>query len=79
MNFREQHESLDASMKTLVRLKDRNDLVKHCERIVGKTFEPTALRVEPYGNGPDNRIGWSATFIVILDGCGVIGFIDSAC
>ncbi len=79
MNFREHRRSLNASMKTLVALRDRNDLVKHCEHIVGETFEPTALRVEPYDNGPDNRIGWLTTFIVTLDGYGVMGFIDSAC
>ncbi|MDA3802327.1 MAG: hypothetical protein PF488_00285 [Patescibacteria group bacterium] len=79
MNFREYRGSLEASMKTLVTLKDRDSLVEHCKYIVGKTFDPTALKVEPYGDGPDNRIGWTATFIVTLKDYGIIGFLDSAC
>ena len=79
MQFREHRGSLDEAMKTKVILKDRSDLLEHCKSIpalFGRTFDPAALKVEPYG-GPDDRIGWSATYIVTIEGC-AIGFTDSA-
>lgn len=33
------------------------------------------VTVEPYGNGPDKRIGWAATYIVCVKG-GAWGFTD---
>lgn len=33
-------------------------------------------RIEPYGEGSDDRIGWPATFVVMVDDT-VVGFADS--
>jgi hypothetical protein len=32
--------------------------------------------VKPYGDGPDTRVGWERTYIVTVDGFGVVGFCD---
>ena len=32
--------------------------------------------VEPYAAGPDDRIGWARTYIITVDGYGVVGFCD---
>jgi len=81
MKFRFHRGSLADSIKTLVELKGRDDLVKHCQSLLGQdfVFEPSALKVEPYGSGGDERIGWEHVFVVTIEGYGVIGFTDAHC
>ncbi len=80
MQFRQQRGDLEESMGTLVTLKDRDALFAHCQSILahtGRVFERSTLKIERYG-GPDARIGWEKTFIVLIDGWGPVGFSDSA-
>jgi hypothetical protein len=77
MKFREQRGGLDESMATCIELADRDALVTHLKRELGKYhygFEPHLLKVEPYAR--DDRIGWLDTHIVSIDGYGVVGFTD---
>jgi len=82
MKFREHRGSLADAMKTLVELPDRAALVQHCRELLAPyqfVFEDSALKVEPYGTGSDDRIGWKETHVVTIEKYGVIGFTDSAC
>lgn len=75
MLFREHKGSLDKSMKTVVELKDIDELVKYISDMLqpfGMSVTPDSLHTQPYGY--DNRIDWE-TYIVTLDGYGVVGFI----
>lgn len=83
MKFRPQRGSLHDAMKEVVELPDRAALLDHLRRI----HEPIAdfvsapdireesVRVEKYGHGIDERIGWD-THIVMIDGWGPAGFTD---
>jgi len=80
MKFREQRGGLAESMETLIELPDRASLVSHCQKLLASSqfvFDPTKLKVEPYG-GEDSRIGWKSTHIVTIEKYGVIGFTDMA-
>jgi hypothetical protein len=86
LKFREHRSSLADSMATVVELKDRAALVNHVAGLLApfnlgwdiKDIE-ACLTVESYGcNGPpifDRRTGWH-TYLVYLDGYGVLGFTD---
>lgn len=81
MRFREHRGGLAESVETLTELSDRNALVNHCQSLLQPYsfhFEPSALKVEPYG-GKDTRIGWDETYIVTVEGYGVMGFTDAPC
>ena len=70
---------LSDSMATLVEVADRAALLAHVRRKFsdfGPTFADEQMHVEPYSNRPDERIGWNATYIVTLEGYGVVGFTD---
>jgi hypothetical protein len=76
MKFREHRGSLWDSMATLVELPDRAALLAHCQRLLDP-FDvqvlDSQLRIEPYTY--DDRVRWE-TWIVSIDGYGVIGFTD---
>lgn len=79
--FREHRGSITDSKETEVVINNREELVAHCKSIIGETFDfdPEKLKVEPYYDQPDSRIGWNRTYIVSIDGYGVVGFTDSPC
>jgi hypothetical protein len=85
VKFREHRGGLDESMKTLVELPDRAALVAHIKKLLApfdwwQDIGP-ALHVEPYAwfdkDKPvwDERVKWH-TYIVTLEGYGVVGFTD---
>ena len=81
MLFREHRGSLTEAMKTLVKLEDRETLIKHCQVLLKPYnihFDQTSLNVSPYYMQLDIRTGWKQTYIVTILGYGVIGFTDSA-
>jgi hypothetical protein len=74
VRFREQRGGLEESMRTVVTLKDRAELVSHLRKVLAPL--PVAakdVKVRHYCY--DDRIGWS-TFIVCV-GDGVAGFTDA--
>ena len=78
MKFREHRGSLDDSMKTLVEVKDREELMAHLVRILEPwpTAPPVTaetVKIEPYIY--DYRLGWDS-YIVTLKDYGVLGFTD---
>lgn len=80
MQFREHRGTIAESIETIVTLKDRQALVDHCQTLLTPLsfrFEPDALTVTYYSDMPDTRVGWERTYIVIIEGHGVIGFSDS--
>lgn len=75
MKFRPQRGGLDESMADAREFTNSADFMTH----VLTSFWGGVLKVEPYGhNGepmPDDRIGWSDTWIVTIDDK-AIGFTD---
>ena len=83
MRFREHRGSLADSIKTLVELQDRTDLLRHCRRLLDPwhyRFYEDQFHVEHYC-GRDTRLdpSWEDTHIVTIDGYGVMGFTDGPC
>lgn len=74
--FREHRGGLEDSMKTLKSFNNRDELVEYCKSILDKEFDE--FEIKPYG-GPDARIGWDATYMVVVDGCGLVGYINKMC
>jgi hypothetical protein len=80
MRFRESRGTLADAMETVAELPPtRPALVGYLQNLL-KTW-PTAppvtletVRVEPYAYDPRNN--WGCTYIVTLDGYGVLGFTD---
>jgi hypothetical protein len=83
MYFREHRGELRESLATMVELKDRDALAAHCSVILGDLARPNLAReapkVQPYFAQRDERTGWEKTYIVIIEGFGPIGFIDTMC
>lgn len=80
MQFREHRGSLDESLKTLIKLTDRDALVKHCQKLLAPyhfKFDAPDLEISPYSHDPNKHIGWKCTCIVKIKGYGVMGFTDS--
>lgn len=80
MKFREHRGSLGASMDTMVELETRAQLIDHVKKMYSTFvhgFNFDDIVVEPYYMTPDSRCGWEQTYVVRLDGFGVIGFTDS--
>lgn len=84
MKFREHRGTLADSMQTQVELPDRAALLAHIAKLLepfGYKFEPSWVHVEPYAWYEadkaywDKRVRWH-TYIVTLDGYGVLGFTD---
>lgn len=89
MKFREHRGGLAESMATCVEVADRAALIAVIEQRLAPFGRPftraqidAGLDVEPYGCSGmpllDLRIGWY-TYIVTLDGYGVLGFTDGPC
>jgi hypothetical protein len=84
MKFREHRGTLEDSMKTIVELPDRAALIAHCRKLLapyGFEFQNSWLHVEPYAWFDSEKPHWDArikwhTYIVTLDGYGVLGFTD---
>lgn len=67
---------------TLVELKDREALIRHCTKLLEPhdfKFDPAALRITLYYDLPDRRTGWGRTYKVEVRGYGIVGFIDGPC
>lgn len=73
MKFRDHRGGLAESMATLVEIDPTMDALKQHLSHRSRTVDAETLQAEPYG--PDDRIGWAATF-VIRDRHGVLGFTD---
>ena len=80
MRFREHRGSLNESLKTVVTLKNRAALVRYCQRLLRSfcfQFAASALHISKYDLCHDKRADWNRTYIVTIDGYGVMGFTDS--
>jgi hypothetical protein len=80
MRYRDHRGGLQDSLATTAEVFTRADLVAHLNREgafgIGRTVTDDDIRVEPYG-GDDKRIGWRDVHIVVLDGYGVLGFVET--
>ena len=84
MRFREHRGQLDDSMATLVTVRDRQELVEHCKKVLEPYNEWNLfheikfdqLEIKEYFMQPDKRIGWEHTYLVTIPGYGVMGFCD---
>lgn len=67
------------SMETVQEFESKKDLVKYLQTELNKwsvnKYDLSKITIEKYGNGIDERIGWD-TYIVHLEGYGVLGFTD---
>ena len=84
MKFREHRGDLKDSMATCVTVADTAALMAHIADIFqepmmrGFPYLPEKVHVSEYDREPDSRIGWARTYIVTIDGYGVLGFTDEA-
>lgn len=81
MKFREHRGGLADSMATMVELPNRAALIDHLCALARSwpTFPLiTSETVHIEFFGWDNRIDWEKTYIVTLDGYGVLGFTNSS-
>lgn len=79
MKFREHKGRLKESLKTVIDLDSRDELVKHVRELLKEINVEIAdadLTVEKYAHDP--RTQWD-TYIVRLKGYGPIGFTDGPC
>lgn len=79
MKYRDHRGGLAESMETLQEFDTRADLITYLQKELatwGHKFEESAVKIEPYGDGKDDRIGWSNLHIVIVQGFGPVGFAD---
>jgi hypothetical protein len=74
--FREHRGTLEDSMATVVTINNRDELVSHiADKLTpfGIDVKPEDVQVSPYAK--DERIDWD-TYIVTLQGYGVVGFTN---
>jgi hypothetical protein len=82
MKFREHRGGLDESMETCVEIANYAQLLDHIGNIFKDPplnnfkFDPRQVHISSYSMSPDTRIGWEHTYIVTIDGYGVLGFTD---
>jgi len=84
IKYRDHRGGLDESMQTLKEFESIEDLKKYViERSIKEGnplrfvhMESSHIEIKEYSDGPDKRIGWDKTYIVI-DNVGPIGFCDS--
>jgi len=79
MKFREHRGRLKDSLKTVVELDSRNELLKHVRALLKEynlEFADADLTVEKHAHDP--RTNWD-TYIVRLNGYGPVGFTDGPC
>ena len=75
MKIRTHRGSLVDSMETLVEIEPTMVAVHEWVKSTLENKLPARLTVTKYGYGIDPRTGWD-TYVVILPGCGVLGFTD---
>lgn len=76
--FREHRGSLEESILTMVLFRTKKGLISHCQELLRPFgMEVTDVLIKPYSSRPDKRVGWKRTFIVTVEGYGVIGFTNS--
>lgn len=84
MKFREHRGSLKDSMRTCVTLENTAALMAHIAGIFQEPmmrlfpYKAEKVHVSEYYMQPDDRTGWPNTYIVTIEGYGVLGFTDTA-
>ena len=77
--FRENRELLVDSMLTVRNFQSRSELIDYLQAgldaMVPNKYDCSRVVIEKYGNILDARINWD-TYIVHLEGYGVLGFTD---
>ena len=77
IKFREHRGTLDDSMKTVIELRDRPQLIRHLRNLLPTSIEVTEATVTiKFYSGFDSRIEWRETYMVQIRNFGVAGFID---
>lgn len=79
MKYRDHRGGLAESMETAQEFDNRADLLAYLHKELGTwgfKFKDSAVTIEPYGDGKDDRIGWTNLHIVTIDGFGPVGFAD---
>lgn len=81
VRYRPHRGGLGEAMAEMVKLASKADLIAHLKKWHAEMYgapeiNEDTLHIKPYGSGPDTRIGWEQTFIVMLDGWGPVGFSD---
>jgi hypothetical protein len=77
--FREHNGSLSKSMATCVPCTSMDELKIIVQKILKPylfKYDMEGLSLELYWDYPDDRIGWEKTYLVYLQGYGVVGFTD---
>lgn len=79
MKYRDHRGGLAESMETVQEFDTRTELLAYLHKEMGTwgfKFDDSTVRIEPYGDGKDDRIGWNNLHIVIIEGFGPVGFAD---
>lgn len=79
MKFREHRGRLKESLKTVIDIDSREELLKHVRELMKRynfEFPDEELTVEKFAHDP--RTQWD-TYIVRLKGYGTVGFTDGPC
>jgi hypothetical protein len=71
--FRFHRSTLEESLRTVRTITSREELIEFVAKELGFTLAEADLKIAAYGF--DARTGWS-TYIVTVDGLGVVGFTD---
>lgn len=79
--FREHRGHLDDSLETMIEVNNLEQLYRHISRRLkpfNYRFPIERLAVRPYDTRPDLRIDppWRQTFLVTLEGYGVVGYTN---
>jgi uncharacterized short protein YbdD (DUF466 family) len=74
--YRQHRGSLEDSIKTMVEIKDWDDLLRHLQSTHMGVIPPNRVQIELYDERPDYRIGWYRTYMVKIDQW-PLGFIDT--
>jgi hypothetical protein len=77
MKFREHRGDFESSMQTVVEVQSLTELTDHINKLLAPyvvSFSKDKVKITPYVT-LDKRNGWN-TYIVTIDGYGVIGFTD---
>ncbi len=75
--FRPQRGGLSEAMAEAIEVGDNDHLMKHLQAIhpnFGPVFDGSRVKIEPYCEDDDDRIGWS-NIRIVTDQIGVVGFL----
>ena len=77
MKYRHHRGSLVDSMATMVEVDSMEELIAELRsvQLIGDLVTDDNVEIKEYGDGPDERIGWARTCIVLVDG-NPFGFSD---